>query len=324
MSRRLILTAAAGLIAASLAVLPVLAAADFPVTVKNCGSQVTLTAAPQRIFVINNDDVALLAALDALDLVVGRTAELPANVYEGTVSAAMAKVPLVASETGPTGGSVISFETILAARPDLVLAPENAVDRQLLADAGIALYSPPAYCTDPDLIPAGTASFERVYEQLLTFGALLGRPDAAAAAIADLKQEVAAIGANHNKTYGSAVALYIAAGGKAIYPYGGRSMVTPVFAAAGLTNAYGATDERVFEASMEDLLGRNPDVIVLLYSDGTPDAVLAAFNSLPGVESFAAVKAGRVVPLAFSFTDPPTPNSIKGATVLAQKLSALP
>lgn len=311
----------AGLLSIGLPTSAALAADAFPVTLDNCGSTLTLKAAPKRIFMINNDDVALLDAVNGLDLLVARTTELPANVYAPEVYDAIAKVPLISSTTNATGGSVISLEAILATQPDLVLAPENAVDRKLLADAGIALYSPPAYCNDTKLIPGG-ASFERVFDQLKAFGKLLGKSDLAAERVAELKGKIAALGAS--KAHGTGVALYVAAGGKTLYPYGSRSMVTPVFAAAGLQNVYAGTDERVFEASTEELLGKDPDVIVLLYSDSTPDTVLAAFNSVAGVENFKAVKAGRVVPLAFSFTDPPTPLSVKGAEVLAGKLDALP
>lgn len=299
-----------------------LAADNFPVSIDNCGSTVTLEAAPERIFMVNTDDVSLLAELGALDLLVARTSEPVENIYDAQITAALAKVPLIASETGATGGSVISLEAIIATEPDLVLAPESAVDRALLAEAGIALYSPPAYCNDTARIPGGTATFERVYEQVMAFGKMLGKPDLAAERIAALKAEVGALGTTPAE-HGTGFALYVAAGGKALYPYGARSMVTPVFAAAGLDNVYAQTDERVFEASTEELLGKNPDVIVLLYSEGTPDNVLAAFASVPGVESFEAVQQGRVVPLPFSFTDPPTPLSIKGATALAEKLSAL-
>ncbi|WP_196258164.1 ABC transporter substrate-binding protein [Pelagibacterium limicola] len=119
-------------------------------------------------------------------------------------------------------------------------------------------------------------------------------------------------------------ALYVGGGGQTLYPYGARSMVTPVFAAAGLHNVYGETDERVFEAATEELLGKNPDVIVLLYSNGTPDAVLADFQKVAGVENFEAVKSGRVVTLPFEYTDPPSPFSLRGASALAAQLADLP
>ncbi|GGA40607.1 ABC transporter substrate-binding protein [Pelagibacterium lentulum] len=302
---------------------PGFATGSFPVTLENCGSTVTLDAAPERIFVVNADDFALLWELDALDRVVARTADPLENVHNEEIHAVLSDIPLIATERGATGGSVISLEVILSTEPDLVLAPESAVDRQLLADAGIAMYSMPAYCEDTALIPGGTANFERVYEQLETFGLMLGEAELAAERTDARKAEVASL-ATAEDGQRTAFALYVAAGGKTLYPYGARSMVTPVFAAAGLTNVYADIDDRVFEAGTEELFGKNPDVIVLLYSDASPDNVLASFNSVPGVENFAAVQNGRIVPLPFLFTDPPSPLSIKGAVALAEKLSTLP
>ncbi|WP_417309072.1 ABC transporter substrate-binding protein [Devosia sp.] len=298
-----------------------LAQQSFPATVENCGATVTIEAQPERILMVNADDVALLAELGALDRLVARTGTPEAELFAPDVYAALDNVPLLTTENNVTGGSVLSLETILAQNPDLVLAPENAVDRQLLAEAGIPLYSPPAYCNDLSLIPGGTASFDLVYDQLETFGTLLGKSDLAADRIAALKASVAPTDAGDS--HGTGFALYVAAGGKTLYPYGARSMVTPVFAAAGLDNVYADTDERVFEAGTEELLGQDPDVIVLLYSGTSPDVVLADFMSVPGVENFKAVENGHVVTLPFSFTDPPSPLSLKGAAALAEKLAAL-
>lgn len=55
--------------------------------------------------------------------------------------------------------------------------------------------------------------------------------------------------------------------------------------AAGFTNGFTDTQERVFEVTMEELFGRNPDVLVLLYGDGDPTAVEAAVTGLPGAET---------------------------------------
>ena len=296
----------------------------FPLTLENCGSAVTLNAPATRIFMVNNDDIPLLSALDALDRVVARTAVPLDGVYSDAVYEQIDKIDLLTSETGATGGSIISLETIIDAQPDLVLAPQNAVDREILASAGIAAYSPPAYCIDNADGPQGTATFERVFDQLESFGAMLGLDDLAARKIEELGSDVDALSELHAGDNGTGVAIYVAAGGKTLYPYGAFSMITPIFAAAGLKNVYAETQDRVFEVNVEDLLGKDPETVVLLYSTGTPEAVTDAFLSVPSVQGMSAVKNGRVVALQFPFTDPPTPLSIKGAEVLAAKLDALP
>lgn len=314
---------AAALAISLLATTPSLAEDTFPISLQNCGATVTLEAVPKRIFVINSDDFALLDTIDSIDLAVARTTEPPPGVFGDEALNKINAIPTIATEKNATGGSVISLEKIIESRVDLVLGPESAVDRALLNEAGIALYSPPAFCSDKALIPGGTADFERVYDQVKNFGLMFGKSALAAERIEQLKKDVAAVATDYPGDHGTAMALYVAAGGKTLYPYGARSMVTPVFAVAGLKNVYAETDQRVFEASTEELLGKNPDTIILLYSDTTPDKVLADFASAPGVDGLDAVRNNRVVPLLFQFTDPPTPLSVKGVKALAEKLAAL-
>jgi iron complex transport system substrate-binding protein len=101
-------------------------------------------------------------------------------------------------------------------------------------------------------------------------------------------------------------------------------MVTPVFAAAGLTNVYADSTERVFDANVEDIISRDPATIVLLYSSGEPKDVIDSFMSAPGVSALSAVQKGRVVALQFPYTDPPSMLSIAGPAHLRELLATLP
>jgi len=255
----------------------------FPLTIENCGATLTLNAPANGVFMVNYDSIPLLAALNVLDRVVARTEKPLDGVYAESVYAQLAEIELIASETSATGGSIISLETIIAAEPDLVLAAQNAVDRELLAAAGIATYSPLAYCQNLADGPQGTASFARVYDQVETYGAMFGLGDLAAQKIAELQADVAELSSLNAGENGTGVAIYVAAGGKTLYPYGDFSMITPIFEAAGLTNVYAGTRDRVFEASLEDIIGRDPETIVLLYSMGAKDDLVETFMSIPGV-----------------------------------------
>ena len=97
-------------------------------------------------------------------------------------------------------------------------------------------------------------------------------------------------------------------------------MVQPIFEANGLKNAYDDETTRVFDASMEDLLKRNPDWIVLLAADATDQEVLGTFTGFSGATDLKAVVAGHVVVLPFALTDPPSPLSVRGAAELAKRL----
>lgn len=297
---------------------------NYPLHMENCGQTLQLDAPAKRIFLVNNSDIALLSELDALDRVIARTNEPMPGIYEADVYDQLANIPLIQTTTNATGGAVISLESILAAEPDLVLAPENAVDRQLLAQAGIALYSAPAFCDTSTRAADEVADFDWVYEQLTTFGALLDKPALATDRIHQLEQDVANLAADLPAQSPSAIALYVSRGGKVLSPYGAFSMVTPVFRAAGLNNLYSDEPQRVFDANVEDILALDPDYIVILHSSTTPQSVVDDFLSIPAVQSLSAVQQHRVTALAFPFTDPPTPLSIRGADVLAGQIAELP
>lgn len=296
------------------------ASAAFPVTIDNCGTEVTLDQEPTRVLLVNNDSVANLEALGAIDRVVAITATPQTGLYSADTYTALSALQVLSTTTNSTGGSVVSQEAILGADPDLVIAPENAVDRTALAAAGIAVYSPTAYCADPPAELTQTATFDRVWDELTTYGQLLGLQDEAAQVIADTKADVAGLGA---ADAGTAVALYVSSGGSVLSPYGGPSMVTPVFEAAGLTNVYADSDQRVFDASIEDLTSRDPGTIVLLYSGDDPEATRSAFLSAPGVSALTAVRNDRVITLAFPYTDPPTVLSAQGPAQLIAALAEL-
>lgn len=295
------------------------ATAGFPVTVDNCGSAVTVEHAPHRIVMVNNDALANLEALGAVDRIVAVTAAPQADLYQSATDDALAKLTVLSTEKNATGGSVVSQESILGAQPDLVIAPEKAVDRSALAAAGIPLFSPTAYCTNPPAAYTQTATFDRVWTEVQTLGAILGEPERAAQVVDEAR---ASLGTSAPDA-GTAAALYVSSGGSVLSPYGGPSMVTPVFAAAGLTNVYADQNQRVFDANVEDIAARDPGTIVLLYAGVDPQTVKDSFLSSPGVQNLRAVRDNRVVTLAFPYTDPPSVLSARGPAALRTALAAL-
>lgn len=295
------------------------ATSGFPVTIDNCGSSVTVAHEPRRIVLVNNDALANLEALGAVDRIVAVTATPQAGLYDAATTDTLAALTVLSTEKNATGGSVVSQESILGAQPDLVIAPEKAVDRAALAAAGIPVFSPSAYCDNPPAAYTQTATFDRVWTEVQTLGAILGETDRAAEVIADARGNLQASAPDA----GTAVALYVSSGGSVLSPYGGPSMVTPVFAAAGLRNVYADQDQRVFDANVEDIAARDPGTIVLLYSGDDPQSVKDAFLSAPGVQNLTAVRENRVITLAFPYTDPPSVLSTRGPAAVRTALAAL-
>lgn len=118
---------------------------QFPISISNCGANISLEAAPQRIFVIDDSTLAILDSLDSLDLVTAMTNSPVPGIYPDETQKKIDALNVVDVSRNDTGGAVISLETVLAEKPDLVLSYPEAVDRDSLKDSNIAMYSSPAW-----------------------------------------------------------------------------------------------------------------------------------------------------------------------------------
>src|SRR5699024_11559692 len=103
------------------------------------------------------------------------------------------------------------------------------------------------------------------------------------------------------------------------YAYGAGSMAHPQLEAAGFTNVFKNTTERVFEFSSEQLLGMDPDIIILLHSEGDPDDVDAALRDLPGAGDLSAIKNDDVMTQLLNFSEPATPLSVTGLERIVER-----
>jgi len=117
--------------------------------------------------------------------------------------------------------------------------------------------------------------------------------------------------------------LYPTIGGGVTYAYGTGSMANPVVEAAGARNIYHDQAQRVFEVSAEDIVNRNPDVILALYSDGDEQQIIDAVAQLPGMDRTTAGRRGHILPMLLNFAEPPTPLAVDGLEKLDTYLAGL-
>lgn len=289
----------------------------YPVTVENCGAEVTFDRAPEDVVLLKSSAVPYLADLGVLDRVTARAGQYPAEYYDEDTLAQLDEIPLLTDELDSSGHLQISKEVVIAEEPDLVLGQVDNLSRDSLAAVDIPLLEEPALCDDTG---AGTPSYDDVAAQLRSYGRVFGRGAQAEAAVADLEERLAAVEAEVGGSSGrTAAVLYPTVGGGTTYAYGNRSMADPQLRAAGFENVFGDVDERVFEVTLEELLGRDPDVLVLLHSEGDPDAVAQAVTDLPGADQLTAVANGDVMTQLFNFTEPPTPLSVDGLERIVER-----
>lgn len=295
-------------------------AGAYPVTVENCGAEVTFTAQPERVVLLKSASVPFLRELGVLDRVTARAGQYPAGYYDDATLAELDEIPLLTDRTDSSGHLLISRETVIGQEPDLVIGEVDNLSRDSLDAVGIPLIEEPGLC-DEGLADPG---FDDVEDQMRTYGTVFGRTEQAEAAVADLQERLAAVEERVGEGAGlTAAVLYPTVGGGTTYAYGTRSMAQPQLEAAGLENVFDDVEERVFEVTLEELLGRDPDVLVLLHGDGDPAEVEQAVTDLPGAGELTAVREGRLITQLFNFTEPPTPLSVTGLEMIVDRVQEM-
>uniref|UniRef100_UPI00192CEDF9 ABC transporter substrate-binding protein n=1 Tax=Ornithinimicrobium sp. CNJ-824 TaxID=1904966 RepID=UPI00192CEDF9 len=161
-------------------------ATAYPVTLDNCGLEVTLERAPQGVVTLNQGMTEVALALGLADRMSG-TAYLDDEVAERYADD-YARVAVL-SEEYPT------VEQFLAAGPDLALASYASAfgdtgvgDRAELHERGAATYVSPLACPGG---PAGAPTFEAAWQELREVGLLTGTTARADAEV-DAQREVLA------------------------------------------------------------------------------------------------------------------------------------
>jgi iron complex transport system substrate-binding protein len=292
---------------------------NFPLTFANCGQSFTIDAPPQRVMLMEAAAPSLLFAAGAMDRVIARIEDFPVEYYSSDELAVLDQVPALMAEATSTGGVEVSVEEIINFEPDLVIGYDTAtITHDSLADVGIQLYVMPPFCDNPP-----EPSFDSIVEEVRFYGTLFGTSDVAEANATNLESAVAAAADSPVAAGKTAAALYVSADGSAIYAYSSLGMVHPLMVALGLDNVFAELSERVPEVSIEEVIGRNPDVLVLLYDDTglSPQEISDLVTDLPGAGSITAVADGAVYPLLFNYAEPPTPLVVDGLSELSDQIT---
>ena len=294
------------------------------ISVDNCGDTVTFDAPPENVTILKSAPVTTLSTLGVLDRVKNRAGLYPPEYFSDETNAALDTIPSITDQTDESGHLQISREEVVATAPDLVIGETDTINRQTMASSGIPVIEEPAFCGSIE----GDVTWDDVWDQITVYGTIFGKEEEAATYIDELQQRLDAVTDAPTATkpdgspYSIAV-LYPTIGGGVTYAYGTGSMAAPIVASAGAENTYGDQTDRVFEVSAEDIVDRNPDVILALYSDGREDQIVDAVNRLPGIDRTTAGKNQQILPMLLNFAEPPTPLGVDGLEKLDAYLRGL-
>lgn len=273
------------------------AASGYPLTIDNCGTEVTLESAPERIVAIKSSTAELLLALGLEDRIVG-TAFSDGPVPDEYAAAASGLEVL--------SDKVPSQEVTLAAEPDLVfagwesnLSAEGAGDRATLQQLGVATYVAPAACKEPGYMP-DPLTFEEVFAEFEEAGAVFGVPDAAADLVADQRAALEAIEPNGDDL----TALWYSSGDDTPFVGAGIGAPQMIMEAAGLENVAADVHDSWTSMGWEAIVAANPDVIVLVDAPwNTAASKIAKLEANPATSALPAVQQQRYLVVDFPSTE---------------------
>lgn len=282
----------------------------FPVTVENCGQNVTIEKKPEKI--VGFDGAAeTLFALGAGDQVAGYFGAAPDDLPENLAAEA--------KKTENLGGTFPfpSAEAVLDLQPDLIVAygfnDEGGSLVKRLDELKIPYLNLSEACeNEPD------ATVDGYLTDVRTIGEAIGAKDAGEKLTDEWKSSIDAV----EKPSGTPPTAVINGNQDPSKPYvsGGGSFADELLTRAGLENAYADEKKSFVTPSWEDVATRNPDIIFSGGGGGDEvrDGLLEHLKSNPALAKMNAVKTdGRVITLDYS-RNVPGPQAIDGIIQMAE------
>lgn len=295
------------------------AGAGYPVTVDDCGRQVTVANPPERVVSMHPSITELLIRLDVGDRVVAQAQSEMGGTTEEYADE-VAAVPTLSKDTPP------DKETLIKQEPDLVL---SGTEYEFNTEMGFAGYDDLAALE----IPAYTATagceerrsdgtVEDVFTDLAFLGDVFGKQEKAAELEKEAKvrlQEVADRVGSQEPVRTALV--YVEAG--TLYAIGG-AVETDILRRAGGVNVF-ADDEGLFsdffsaEVNPEVVLAEAPDAFVFSVNSADHEQQTRDYLTRTFPET-DAVRDDRLVAVDNTFVQPGTLASVDGVEVVARGL----
>jgi iron complex transport system substrate-binding protein len=265
-----------------------------PIVVEDgVGNIITFESEPQRIVSLAPNHTEILYALGLGDRVVGVTE--------------YCNYPPEAAEKPKVGDFVnIDLEQAVGLEPDLVLATTMHMAETVpaLQERGIAVF-----VIDPQSVAA-------VLETIRKIGRITGREEAAEALAADMQTRIDAVQERVKDAPRPKVFWEL---GPELFTVGPGSFINDLIVMAGGENVAADADTPWPQLSVEAIVLKDPDVIVL--ADHNYGQTVEMIKERPGWEDIRAVKEGNIIEVANDdIVSRPGPRLVEGLEFLAKAL----
>lgn len=236
----------------------------YPLTVENCGVEVTVEAAPARVVSLDQNSTEILLSLGLEDRIVG-TASWTDPVLD-SLAAANEDVPRLA-DNAP------SYEVLLGTDPDFVTASfgrhyndGGVVTRGRLAETGVGSYLSPTDCDNGQSVNGGGTrttdlTVDALYQEIRELAEIFDVADRGEQLIAELQARAEA--ATEGVDFEGRSVMFWFADTKTPYVAGGLGAASLLASMTGLTNAFADASDDWPAVGWESVVSATPDIIVL-------------------------------------------------------------
>lgn len=236
----------------------------YPLTIDNCGQDLTVESAPQRIVSLDQNSTEILLSLGLGDRMVG-TASWTDPVLD-SLSAANESVPRLA-DNAPT------YEVLLGADPDFVTASfgrhftENGVvTRDRLDETDIGSYLSPTDCDNGESVNGGSTrttalTVDALYQEIRELAEIFDVQGRGESLVADLQERAAA--ATEGVDFDGRTVMFWFSDTRTPYVAGGLGAPSLLANATGMKNVFTETADDWPAVGWETVVDADPDILVL-------------------------------------------------------------
>ena len=274
--------------------------AAFPLTLTDdLGREVTVATKPRRIVSLAPSNTEILFAIGAGEQVVGVT------TYCNYPQEAQTR-----EQIGGFSAETISVEKIIALEPDLVLSAGKIHDTvtEALEQVGGTVYAVDA------------ETFDQVYASIEVVGQMTGHNEEATALVTQMKERVAAVESVVAEIpRGERPTVFWETWDDPLMTAGPTTFAGQMIEKGGGVNLFADVTKRYAEISIEEVIQRNPDVIMGPDTHGealTADQIAAR----PGWDTVKAVQEGRIYVFNGDITSRAGPRIVDGLEMIARAL----
>ena len=268
----------------------------------NCGHRVVVEEPPRRAVSTNQSTTEIMLSLGLQDRMVGSATWT--DPVDPDLAAANEQVPVLTQNTP-------SFEGVLETEPDIVLGAYQAVftegsvaTRERFDQLGVPTYLSPSNCLPEEAPLSEPVELHDIYREVRDIAALFGFPERGERLIGQLQQRVSAA---QNKVDGldlpaDTSVLFWFARTQSPYVAGGTGAPALMARTLGVRSTYADEPGMWPQIGWEDILRRNPDLLVLgdLTRDSEGDSLAAKKHFLradPAAGQLDAARGQRWLPM---------------------------